>query len=119
MNEQKDFAMIGDIRIADSVIATIAAIAISEIDGVSLTASSATTDLRELIGKSKSGRGIKVQFSEEGITLDIQLQVRYGKIVSDVAKQVQDTVANAVESMTSLHVSGVNVSIVGISPEAK
>lgn len=119
MSEQKDFAMIGDIRIADSVIATIAAISIAEIDGVSLASSSSATDLRELIGKSKSGRGIKVQFSEEGITLDIQLQIRYGTVVADIAKQVQDTVVNAVESMTSLHVAGVNLSVTGVSTEAK
>ena len=119
MSEQKDFAMIGDIRIADNVIATIAAIAITEIDGATLASSSPTSDLRELIVKSKSGRGIKVQFSEEGIRLDIPLMVRYGMIVADVAKQVQDTVVNAVESMTSLHVSGVNVSIVGVSSETK
>ena len=119
MNEQKDFAMIGDIRIADTVIATIAAIAISEIDGVTLASSASGADLRELIGKGKLNRGIKVQFSEEGITLDIQLQVRFGVVVSDAAKAVQDAVVNAVESMTSLRVLGVNVCVVGVSSETK
>lgn len=119
MSEQKDFAMIGDIRIADSVIASIAAIAISEIDGVSLPGSSSGTDLRELLAKLKPNRSIKVQFSEEGITLDIQLVVRFGVIVSDAAKKVQDAVVNAVESMTSLHVLGVNVGVVGVSQDEK
>ena len=118
MSEQKDFATIGDIRIADDVIAAIAAIAISEIDGVSLYPSFSSADFRELIGKNRLGRGIKVRFSEEGVTLDLQIQVRYGVVVADAAAIVQDSVANAVESMTALHVTGVNVSVVGVSPDA-
>ncbi|MDY3286210.1 MAG: Asp23/Gls24 family envelope stress response protein [Eubacteriales bacterium] len=118
MSEQKDFATIGDIRIADDVIAAIAAIAISEIDGVFLYPSISPADFRELIGKNRLGRGIKVRFSEEGVTLDLQIQVRYGVVVADAAKIVQDAVANAVESMTALHVTGVNVSVVGVSPDA-
>lgn len=117
MSEQKDFAMIGDIRIADDVIASIAAIAISEIDGASLSPSFSAADFRELIGKNRLGRGIKIRFTEEGVTLDVQLQVRYGIVVADLAKTVQDAVANAVESMTALHVVGVNVNVVGVSPE--
>ncbi len=117
MSEQKDFAMIGDVRIADNVIAAIAAIAISEIDGAELSPGGG--DIRDILKISRPNRGVKIDFSEEGITLDIQIQVRYGLVVADVARSVQDAVVNAVESMTALTVVSVNVSVVGISPEVK
>ena len=117
MSEQKDFAMIGDVRIADNVIASIAAIAISEIDGAELSPGGG--DLRDILRISRPNRGVKIDFSEEGVTLDIQLHVRYGLVVADVARAVQEAVANAVESMTALHVLSVNVSVVGVSPEVK
>ena len=121
MSEQKDFACVGDIRISDDVIAAIAAIAVSEVSGVTLLPSFSAADFRELIGKSKLSRGIKVRFAETGITLDMQVLVRYGLIVAELAKTVQDNVVNAVESMTALHVEHVNVHVVGVSlePEKK
>lgn len=114
MGEQKEFAEIGNIRISENVIATIAAIAVAEIDGASLSSSLSAADFRELIGSARLRRGVKVDFSEEGVSLDLQIQVRYGLVVSDVAKQAQDNVVNAIESMTTLKVTNVNVNIVGV-----
>ena len=119
MGEQKDFAVIGNLRISESVIATIAAIAVAEIDGVTLSPSFSTSDFRELIGHARLRRGVKVSFAEDGLYLDMQVQVRYGMSVTDVAKQVQENVINAIESMTTLNVCSVNVNIVGVIAGSK
>ena len=119
MGEQKDFAVIGNLRISESVIATIAAIAVAEIDGVTLSPSFSTSDFRELIGHARLRRGVKVSFAEDGLYLDMQVQVRYGMSVTDVAKQVQENVINAIESMTTLNVCSVNVNIVGVVAGSK
>ena len=68
MGEQKDFAVIGNLRISESVIATIAPIAVEEIDGVTLSPSFSTSDFRELIGHARLRRGVKVSFAEPVFT---------------------------------------------------
>ncbi|MBE6928919.1 MAG: Asp23/Gls24 family envelope stress response protein [Ruminococcaceae bacterium] len=119
MAEQKDFASIGDIRISEDVIASIAALAVAELDGVTLVPAITATDLREIIGKTRLNRGIRVRIADTGITLDVQITVRYGLVVSELARKVQESVSNAVESMTALHVDAVNVNVAGIETEQK
>jgi len=115
MNDQNEFAGSSSIKISGDVIATIAAIAVSEVDGVTLLPSVSAADFRELLGRAKLGRGINVRFAETGVTIDMQVLIRYGLVVAQTAKTVQDSVYNASESMTALHVDGVNVNVVGVS----
>ena len=117
MAEQKDFASIGDIRISEDVIASIAAISVAEVDGVTLTPAITATDLREIIGTNRLSRGIRVRIAETSVTLDVQINVRYGLVVSELARKVQENVTNAVESMTALRVDAVNVNVAGIETE--
>lgn len=111
-------AEIGSIKISDDVIATIAAIAVLEVEGVTLVPAVNPTDFRKLMQKARPSRGIKIQFSDDGITIDMQVLIRYGLVVAEQAKLVQDNVVNAVESMTALHVADVNINVVGVSLDA-
>lgn len=119
MAEQKDFASVGDIRISEDVIASIAALAVAEIDGVTLIPAITASDLHELIGKNRLSRGIRVRFNDTGISLDVQINVRFGLIVAELARKVQESITNAVESMTAIHVDAVNVNVAGIETEQK
>ncbi len=115
MNEKKENQVCaeGMVKIADDVIASIAAISAGEVDGVASLGGG--LDISELLGKKQPvARGIKVGYVEDTITLDITVYLKYGVVVIDVAKKIQENVVAAVESMTGKKVGSVNVFVGGI-----
>ena len=72
-------------------------------------------ELAELLGIKSPGKGVKVQINDGVITVDVIIMVRYGSNVVSVAKQVQDTVTGAVESMTGMGAPVVNVHVSGVA----
>jgi len=105
----------GAIRIADEVVATVAGLAAAEVEGVASMSGGWGTDLVEKLGKKSFGKGIKVEVIEEQTKIDIFIVVEFGYQIPDVAENVQKEVKIAVETMTGLSVSMVNVHIVGVS----
>ena len=105
----------GVIRISEEVVASIAAIAVTETEGVSGLCSS--LDIAELLGKRNLSKGIKITFVENNVTIETGIMVQYGMSVLQVAKAVQNNVKTAVESMSGLQVPEVNVRVCGISFE--
>jgi len=105
----------GAIRIADEVVATVAGLAAAEVEGVASMSGGWGTDLVEKLGKKSFGKGIKVEVIEEQTKIDIFIVVEFGYQIPDVAETVQKEVKIAVETMTGLTVSMVNVHIVGVS----
>lgn len=119
MSENKDYLTqaedSGTININEEVIGSIAALAVNEVEGVSGMASGMGAELAEKFGKKSPSKGVKVSINEADIRVDCFIIVAYGQKIPEVAKNVQDSVINAVESMTGLKVSTVNVSVSGIS----
>lgn len=105
----------GAIRIADEVVATVAGLAAADVEGVASMSGGWGTDLVEKLGKKSFGKGIKVEVVEEQTKIDIFIVVEFGYQIPDVAETVQKEVKMAVETMTGLTVSMVNVHIVGVS----
>jgi len=105
----------GAIRIADEVVATVAGLAAADVEGVSSMSGGWGTDLVEKLGRKSYGKGIKVEVIEEQTKIDIFIVVEFGYQIPDVAENVQKEVKMAVETMTGLTVSAVNVHIVGVS----
>lgn len=118
MEEKKD-----TLKISDEVVAVITGVAASETEGVfSVGTGSFASGWTELLGgKKNNAKGIKVVMGERSVTIEIQLVVKYGVRITDVAASVQENVKNAVEEMTGFTVEKVDVRVVGIkaSPEAK
>ena len=120
MSESKEYVSQtlehGAIHISEEVIATIAALAIQDVEGVyGLNTSIASSDLSKL-AKRAQGKGIRLVISEDDeISVDCHIVVLYGHSVVDVAKAVQDTVTAAIESTTGRRVKSVNVNISGIT----
>ena len=103
----------GNIRIADEVIASIAAITTGEVEGVASLGGG--LDIAELLGKKQPiARGIKITYLEDRIQIDITVFLKYGVVIVDTAKKIQENVVNAVESMTGKSVACVNVTVGGI-----
>lgn len=104
----------GSIHIGEEVIASIAAMAAQDVDGVYGLGGGAGTDLGKLKKKTAS-KDIRVEISDDNeISIDCYIVVLYGHSVVEVAKAVQEVVTSTVSSTTGRVVRSVNVSIGGI-----
>ena len=105
----------GSVQISEEVIATIALNALSENEGFAGLSTKPGADIAELIGKKNWGKGIKVTITEiNELYIDCNICIHYGYSVMGVAKNIQDSVASALESSTGVAVLGVNVNVCGI-----
>ena len=109
----------GNVCISDDVIATIASIATKSVDGVFEMAGSLTGGFVELFGKKNPSKGVKVSITDSDVAIDIDVVVKFGVKIPDVAEEVQDKVKNEVEAMTGLNVVAVNVNVEGIRISSK
>lgn len=107
----------GSINISEDVVSAMVRAAITEVDGVAGVATSAGTELAELLGIKSAAKGIKVQIQEDTVIVDTIITVRYGCNVVAVAKGVQEAVAGAVQSMTGMGKPVVNVHVSGVAFE--
>lgn len=105
---------LGVIRIADEVVSTVAGLAAVEVEGVAAMSGGWGTDLVEKLGRKNLGKGIKVDATGEQTIIDIFIVIEYGYAIPKVAENVQKEVKVAVESMTGLTVSAVNVHVVSV-----
>ncbi|ADI01208.1 protein of unknown function DUF322 [Syntrophothermus lipocalidus DSM 12680] len=106
---------LGSIRIADEVVSIIAGLAASEVEGVAAMSGGWGTGIVEMLGKKNLGKGVKVEVGEKETAIDIYLVIEFGFPIPRVAQKVQDQVKSAVENMTGLKVTAVNVHVVGVS----
>ncbi|WP_343208448.1 Asp23/Gls24 family envelope stress response protein [Anaerolentibacter hominis] len=107
----------GEIRIADEVVAIIAGLAAMEVEGVAAMAGNATRDLISKLGMKNLSKGVKVEISDEGVLVDLSMNMAYGYSIPDVCRQVQEKVNTAIENMTGLKVTEVNIHIAGVQLE--
>lgn len=105
------------IKIADDVIATIAGKAAMEVKGVYSMAGGFAGGISEVFGKKSYTKGIKVDNSEKGLKIDVNIIVEYGARIPDVAYEIQNMVKKSIENMTGLNVEEVNVHIQGVNTE--
>ena len=107
--------MMGEVRIADEVVAIIAGLAATEVDGVDSMAGNITNDLVGKLGMKNLSKGVKVDVTEEHVSVDLSLNIKYGYNIPDVSERVQDRVKSAIENMTGLTVLDVNIRIAGVN----
>lgn len=105
------------IKISDDVIATIAGKAASEVSGVYSMSGGFAGGISEVFGKKSYTKGIKVDNDEKDLKIDVNIIVEYGARIPDVAYEIQNRVKKAIENMTGLKVSEVNVHVQGVNTE--
>lgn len=107
------------IKISNDVVASIAGVAVSEVPGVYSMAGGLAGGISEVFsGKKNLSKGIKVEVGEKDTKIDVNIIVEYGVRIPDVAFEIQGRVKKAVETMTGLKVSGVNIHVQGIKTNA-
>ena len=104
----------GDVKIADNVVAIIAGLAATEVEGVDSMAGNVTNELVGKLGMKNLSKGVKVDVQEGVVTVALNLNIEYGYNIYETSKTVQEKVKSAIENMTGLDVADVNIRIAGV-----
>ena len=110
---------IGEVHISDEVVAIIAGLAATEIEGVQSMAGNITNELVSKLGMKNLSMGVKVTICDDSVEVSLALNIKYGYEIPAVSKKVQDKVKSAIETMTGLAVTAVNIKIVSLNIEAE
>lgn len=116
-NTDYDIQSIGNVQIADEVVAVIAGLAATEVEGVNKMYGNITNEIVSKLGMKKLSKGVKISIQDETVSVDLKLVLDYGVNIAKVSEEVQDRVKSAIETMTGLTVSEVNIRIAGIQTE--
>nr|WP_302328483.1 Asp23/Gls24 family envelope stress response protein [Salirhabdus salicampi] len=118
LNVSEDLSL-GKVEIAPEVIEVIAGIAANEVSGVAQMRGNFASNVTERFGKKNHGKGVKVELVDEGVKIDVYSVLEFGVSIPTVAQKIQDNIQQALKNMTALHVTEVNVHIVGVQMESK
>ena len=106
---------IGSVKIADDVVELIAALAATEVNGVSSLAGNLTNELMSKVGIKNLTKGVKVEVLEGNVRVDLAVTIEYGYNIPETCQKVQGKVKAAIENMAGLVCSDVNIRIAGIN----
>lgn len=105
---------VGVVQIADDVVAMIASLAATEVEGVSAMAGNITNELMGKVGMKKLTKGVRVTVAERNVKVDLAVTMEYGYNIPTTCHQVQAKVKAAIENMTGLNCTNVNIRIAGV-----
>jgi uncharacterized alkaline shock family protein YloU len=106
---------LGSVNIAEDVISVIAASAAAEVEGVYSLYPSFGHDTSERFSKKSLARSVRIVLDERSVTVAVFIITRLGSPINEVGRQVQQAVAEAIESATGLTVESVHVHVIGVS----
>ena len=109
---------IGTVQIADEVVAIIASLAATEVEGVSAMAGNITNELMSKAGMRNLTKGVKVEVIGSSVKAELAVLMEYGYNIPATSQKVQERVKNAIENMTGLTVTDVNIRIAGVNMNA-
>ena len=102
---------LGEVHVADEVVAIIAGLAATEVEGVASMAGNITNELVSKLGMKNLSKGVKVEVAEKTVSVEVALNISNGYSIPEVSEKVQEKVKSAIETMTGLSVAIVNVRI--------
>ena len=105
---------IGEIRVADDVVSIIAGLAATEVEGVGSMAGNITNEIVAKTGIKNLSKGVHVDVMDGVVTVDLDLNIKYGYAIPEVSGNVQERVRTAIETMTGLEVGTINVRIASV-----
>ena len=105
----------GSVKISNDVVAIIAGVAATEIEGVAGMSGGITGGITEMLGMKNLSKGVKVEVGDSEAAIDLFIVVEYGSKIADLGEKVQENVKSTVETMTGLNVVEVNINIQGVN----
>ena len=106
---------LGSVNISEEVLAAISGAAALDVEGVSALGSGLGSDVAAMVNRKVLSKGVRIAVDEDQVLVDVTLLVKYGYVVPDVARAVQEAIASAVENTSGLQVAGVNVTVAGVT----
>lgn len=104
----------GEVKIADDVIAAIAGMAATEIEGVAYMSGNITKEIIGKLGIKNLSRGVVIRLEEGKVHAELSIVIRYGYSIPKTSRTIQEKVKSSIEGMTGLPVERVNVHIIGV-----
>ena len=102
---------IGEVQVTEDVIAIIAGLAATEVEGVESMAGGITNEIVSKLGKKNLAAGVKILYQEGKVFVNVSLVIKMGYNLPEVSKNVQEKVKSAIENMTGLTVETVDVRV--------
>lgn len=115
----KEDVHFGTVKIADDVVAMIAGLAASEVDGVYSMAGNMGNELLTKMGYRSLTTGVKVEITGKEVKAKLAIVVEYGFNIPKVSAKAQDKVKQAIESMTGLTVTDVDIKVAGVNVQGR
>ena len=109
----------GEVQVADEVVTIIAGLAATEVEGVTSMGGNITKELVSRLGIKNLAKGVHITMEDNKVNVFITLNIAYGYAIPDVSGKVQDKIKTAIENMTGLEVSSVNVRIAEVDMKAE
>lgn len=109
----------GKIQIADEVVAIIAGLAATEVEGVASMAGNITKEIIARLGMKNLSRGVRVEMQDGSVVVMLALNIAYGYSIPEVTANVQNKVQTTIENMTGLSVSSVNIRIADVDMKSE
>lgn len=110
---------LGEVQVAEEVVTIIAGLAATEVEGVCSMAGNITKDLVSRLGMKNLSKGVRIEAEDEHITVHVAINIAYGYAIPEVSSKVQEKVKAAIENMTGLEVTSVNVRILDVDMKAE
>lgn len=110
---------LGEVQIAEEVVTIIAGLAATEVEGVCSMAGNITKDLVSRLGMKNLAKGVRIEVEEGKVSVFVAINIAYGYAIPTVSAKVQEKVKSAIENMTGLEVSTVNVRIADVDMKAQ
>ena len=115
-----DSSMAGEVKIADDVVASIAALAAGEVEGVYCMTGGISDRLMNTVGLRTSKKsGVRVDVAGNMVRVDVAMVMEYGYNVRETSHKVQDRIKSLIETMTDLDVTDVNIRITGVTNDPR
>lgn len=105
---------LGEVQIADEVVAIIAGIAATEVEGVAAMAGNIQKEFVSKLGMKVLSKGVRISVEEGEVTVDLSIILDYGYSIPEVTGSVQEKVKNTIETMTGLKVADVNIRVADV-----
>lgn len=105
---------LGSVQIADDVVAVIAGLAATEVEGVASLAGNITNELMSKVGYKSLTKGVKVNIENGQVKAELALVMEFGYNIPATCSKAQEKVKTTIENMTGLAVTDVNIRIAGV-----
>ena len=105
----------GEIKIADEVVAIIAGLAATEVEGVGSMAGNITNEIVSKLGMKNLSKGIQVEVVDGEVKVNVSINIDYGYSIPEVSSKVQEKVKSTIENMTGLSVAAIDVHIASVA----